>query len=351
MYNEIVNSMMNVLGAIRLMKFFRGIGRDKAMKKISLGLTIIVVSFLLLTSTALAATIIDDFNDGNTNGWWFGPSHKDPSVYGNWRVENGVLLQDVGGDGFSGLLENLYISNQVVETQLKPVGPAGYDGIIVWYQDVGNYVWVSVYPGAGGLGAIEWIDGVDYGALYPYYLTYNDNLWYKLRVEADSTSGDLVVYLDDVYVFTYHTTTPTRIGRTGIMNGNGLGYFDDFTVYSNDVPPTIDIKPGDNNNAVNLKGMKNISVAMWSTPNFSAPSQIDRTSLTFGKTGDENSLLSCVKKSKDVNGDGLVDLVCTFDVKSTGFQCGDTQGILKGKMNLTGISFEEKQEITVSPCK
>ena len=97
--------------------------------------------------------------------------------------------------------------------------------------------------------------------------------------------------------------------------------------------------------------MKDITVAKLSTAGFSAPSQVNRPTLTFGINGNENSLLSCNQMSKDVNRDGLLDLVCTFDVKSTGFQCGDTKGILKGKMNLTGISFEEKQEITVSPCK
>jgi hypothetical protein len=56
---------------------------------------------------------------------------------------------------------------------------------------------------------------------------------------------------------------------------------------------------------------------------------VDATSLTFGRTGDEPSLAFC--QAGDVNGDGLLDLVCHFHTQLTGFQAGDTIGVLKGK--------------------
>ena len=42
-----------------------------------------------------------------------------------------------------------------------------------------------------------------------------------------------------------------------------------------------------------------------------------------------------------VNGDGLLDLVCHFQTRSTGFQSGDTLGILIGKtfLRLADISI------------
>jgi hypothetical protein len=40
----------------------------------------------------------------------------------------------------------------------------------------------------------------------------------------------------------------------------------------------------------------------------------------------------------DVNGDGLLDLVTRFETQLTGFQQGDTRGILKGRTT-TGQSF------------
>jgi hypothetical protein len=58
---------------------------------------------------------------------------------------------------------------------------------------------------------------------------------------------------------------------------------------------------------------------------------VDRSSLTFGRTGDEQSLVSCDPRATDVNRDRLPDLVCTFDAQRTGFTITDTAGILKGR--------------------
>jgi hypothetical protein len=319
------------------------------MKKALLTFTVIIILVGLLTSSAKAATLIDDFNDGNADGWVSYPSLKEPWVYGNWRVENGVLVQDTGYDGVIALLENFTISDQTVETKLKLNGPSGGGGITFWFQNDNNGVFVSVSNGQ--IEAAEVVDGVWYTTYYPFNFNINENRWVTLKVDANSVSGELNIYADGVYFTTYNVKTQNRSGRTGVINGNAGGYFDDFKLYSNDVPPTIDIKPGDANNTINLKGMKDISVAMLSSINFSAPAQIDRTSFTFGKTGDENSLLSCSKRLKDFNGDGLLDLVCTFNLKSTGFQCGDIEGVLKGKFSFTGISFMDKQKVMIEPCR
>jgi hypothetical protein len=56
---------------------------------------------------------------------------------------------------------------------------------------------------------------------------------------------------------------------------------------------------------------------------------VDTTSLTFGHTGNENSLTTCDAPT-DVNHDGRLDLVCHFTIKSSGFVMGDTLGYLKG---------------------
>ena len=57
---------------------------------------------------------------------------------------------------------------------------------------------------------------------------------------------------------------------------------------------------------------------------------IDTSSLTFGATGDEDSLVLCKKRGRDVNMDGLRDLICEFSIPATGFKRGDLVGILKG---------------------
>ena len=200
------------------------------MNTLFFSISSIILYIISSTIPIQTPTYFDDFNDGDTNGWWFGPSHANPSVYGNWRVENGTLVQDMGGDGFIGLIENFTISDQFVEASLKFNGPAGYGGITVWFQNYNNFVYIRVYPGSGSIWVEEWIEGVRNSTSYPYTINYNDNLWYTLKVKADVISGDLEVYINNVLLFNHQTTTPNRTGQSGLINGNSGGYFDDFNI-------------------------------------------------------------------------------------------------------------------------
>lgn len=112
----------------------------------------------------------------------------------------------------------------------------------------------------------------------------------------------------------------------------------------------IRIRSGHTLNRISLYSHRKIPVAILSTKDFNAPSQVDQGSLTFGATGDEASFIGCLRKAKDVNGDGLKDLVCRFSTKLAGFQCGDTVGILKAKM-VDGMPIEGKNPVTIMPCK
>ena len=118
-------------------------------------------------------------------------------------------------------------------------------------------------------------------------------------------------------------------------------------------PIAIDIKPGDNTNIINLRQMKAIPVAILSSTDFDAPDEVevDRVTLTFGVTGDEQSLFSCeTRKTKDVNADGLIDLECQFSTNQTNFPCGRTVGVMRGE-TLTGGSFEGRQAVVLTQCK
>ena len=108
----------------------------------------------------------------------------------------------------------------------------------------------------------------------------------------------------------------------------------------------IDIKPGSNPNSIKLGSKGTIPVAILSTADFDAPAEVDRTSLTFGRTGDEASLAFCGTTLKDVNGDGRLDLVCHFKTQLTGFQGGDTEGILKGE-TVGGTAIEGRDAVRV----
>ncbi len=139
-----------------------------------------------------------------------------------------------------------------------------------------------------------------------------------------------------------------------ILYGNDGDYHHDhgnmnvFIVTYN--PISIDIRPADGTNTIDLLGMETIPVAILSSGDFDAPKDVNPATLNFGPTGGEQSLVNCARKGKDVNGDGLRDLVCTFSTKAAGFQCGNTEGVLKGKTK-DGTVIEGRDLVRIVPCK
>jgi hypothetical protein len=97
-------------------------------------------------------------------------------------------------------------------------------------------------------------------------------------------------------------------------------------------PVNVSIKPGSTPPVkLNPRSHGKIPVAILSTATFNALTNVDATSLLFGGTGKENSLAFCNPGGEDVNGDGLLDLVCHFNTESVGIKSGDTTLILTGK--------------------
>lgn len=93
----------------------------------------------------------------------------------------------------------------------------------------------------------------------------------------------------------------------------------------------LDIKPGSAVNSYNSRSRGRIPVALLSTEDFDAPTQTMIPLLTFGRSGDEQSLAGCGHAGEDVNGDGYLDLVCHFFAEATNFRFGDTEGVLRGE--------------------
>ncbi len=88
-----------------------------------------------------------------------------------------------------------------------------------------------------------------------------------------------------------------------------------------------------------------VRVAILSSGTFDAVTQVDRSSLTFGHTGDEKSMAYCNDKATDVHRDRLADLVCHFRIPLTGFVPGDTTAYLKGKL-VSGEALQASEAIT-----
>ena len=116
----------------------------------------------------------------------------------------------------------------------------------------------------------------------------------------------------------------------------------------------IDIKPGSFPNSINPESRGKIPVAILSSPGFDATSQVNPSTLTFGRTGNEQSLAFCQgsrdddddEQFEDVNGDGLPDLVCHFLTRMAVFQAGDTEGILRGQL-LDGSLIEGTDSVRI----
>jgi probable HAF family extracellular repeat protein len=112
----------------------------------------------------------------------------------------------------------------------------------------------------------------------------------------------------------------------------------------------INIKPWSRSKRINpWDKWELVPVAILSSPDFDASRTVDRRSLTFGRTGDEDSLAFCHRWSLDTNRDRLKDLICYFHVGPMGFHCGDKEGVLRGK-TVDGKEFEGTDEVQIDPC-
>ncbi len=93
------------------------------------------------------------------------------------------------------------------------------------------------------------------------------------------------------------------------------------------------VKPNHGKGPLPINLVKNhgkVKVAVLGSDSFDVAT-IDTSSLTFGATGDENSIVRCKEELKDVNKDGNPDLVCRFNVAYTGLTTASTSAVLKGK--------------------
>jgi hypothetical protein len=117
------------------------------------------------------------------------------------------------------------------------------------------------------------------------------------------------------------------------------------------LPISIEIKPGSGveRAPVNPKSRGKIPVALLSSDGFNAL-DVDVASLTFGATGDEQSLSRCGKGGQDVNGDGVPDLVCHFENQLARFTPEAYEGIVRGTTT-DGRQFEGRGLLKVVPVK
>jgi parallel beta-helix repeat protein len=220
----------------------------------------------------------------------------------------------------------------------------------------GHAIYVNDYDGSGFVTNVDdniatnhngYGIRVFYGASVTY--SYND-LWQN---NAGGTDGNPVdggsnIAADPMFNpdYTLQAGSPC-IGATS--DGQDMGrLFDVCGCGPPIVEVTIDIKPGSDPNSINPNSKGKIPVAILSTCDCDAPAEVDRDSLMFGPTGDEDSLAFCSPSPEDVDDDGYEDLVCHFYTAETGFQPGDGEGILKGQ-TIGGVPMEGRDAVNIVP--
>jgi hypothetical protein len=106
----------------------------------------------------------------------------------------------------------------------------------------------------------------------------------------------------------------------------------------------FDIVPGNRDNVIHVDGLGKTPVALFSREDFDAPGCIDENTLTFGRTGNEDTFMAC--GAWDVNMDGLIDLQCDFITIDTEFMEDDVEGCMKGE-TVDGRAFTFCDEVSV----
>jgi hypothetical protein len=136
-----------------------------------------------------------------------------------------------------------------------------------------------------------------------------------LRLPTTAQAGDWLVVAVDITAMRM-TLLNFAAGRSSVLH---------FFMAANTVTiPTyevesIDIKPGDTTNSINLKSNGVIPVVILSTKNFDATT-IKPASVVFGP---EAAIPTSGTHMEDVNGDGLLDLVVQFRTQNVGITPND----------------------------
>ena len=82
----------------------------------------------------------------------------------------------------------------------------------------------------------------------------------------------------------------------------------------------IEIKPEEDPNWLNPESEGLIAVVIYSTSAFDAYAEVNEESVRFGRRGSEAGVDRCSKNAEDFDGDGILDLVCFFEVAEAGFE-------------------------------
>lgn len=110
-----------------------------------------------------------------------------------------------------------------------------------------------------------------------------------------------------------------------------------------------DVKPRSLPSSINIGKEGLVPFALLATPTLNPLTDVDRGSLRFGRTGTEDSVVSCAPTGEDVNDDGRPDLVCRADTTRAGFDCATTTALITGRRT-DGTRFQSEDDVKLVGC-
>ncbi len=174
--------------------------------------------------------------------------------------------------------------------------------------------------------------GYGYGYRYGYDRGYRSNFGYGYGYGFGYGYGAGGGSVTFVYSITLDTSILNTGSHTAVASLNTGDK--DKPAFSSD-PATFEINPinvgVDILSNINPKSNGVVPVAILSTADFNAITEVNVSTVSFGPGGAMES--HGTGHDEYVNNDGLLDLVLHFNIQETGIKCGDTQATLTGKTN------------------
>jgi hypothetical protein len=282
---------------------------------------------------------------------WPSPNHVDINcannmLYASEYNPSGTIVDaySIGSDG------------TLAAISASPYSPAGPRSAAVLLSPDGKTLFVSNLLGTLAVASVAADGSLSFLGGSPFAMN-NPSTPAGIATSADGRFLYVSNFRNFVSVFNVAADgTPTEVAASPFATGaSGFGGLFSLAAF----PPAACTQPSTSVLSVEMMikpptappvpidphAQHRVRVAILSSGTFDAVTQVDRTSLTFGHTGDEKSLAFCNGIARDANGDGLADLVCHFNLPLTGFVPADTTAYLKGKL-VSGGALQASEAIT-----